>query len=158
MKDKTEKKEMIAFLVKSKKANHLFGFIPYHWINELNIQLELILMVVCGFLDYIFSFSGVFMFIGMVIWWEHFRISEWRIDIMVDYKMRLEKEQELRYEFPDDFGPDFIIDQVTKTMMLNRAMKKYPRPRDLFYLKESSWSIFFTLCYFLFFELIFIFI
>jgi hypothetical protein len=95
------------------------------------------------------------MLVGMIIWWEHFRISEWRIDLIVDYTIRIEDEQALLYEFPDDFGPDFKIDDQTKTIMQKRSLKKYPKPRDLFYLKESRWSIFFTLCYFIFFELFF---
>jgi hypothetical protein len=96
------------------------------------------------------------MFVGLVVWWEHFRISEWRADLIAHYSILLEDEQVLLYEFPEEFGPDFTVDDRTKKIMQNRSLKKIPRPRDFFYLKESRWSIFFTLCYFLLFELIFI--
>ena len=154
--NKSDEKEMLAYLVEVKKAQKLFGFIPYKWFHDLNFELELILIFTCGLMDYLFSFNFFFMLVGMIIWWEHFRISEWRIDLIVDYTIRIEDEQALLYEFPDDFGPDFKVDDQTKTIMQKRSLKKYPKPRDLFYLKESRWSIFFTLCYFILFELIFI--
>lgn len=156
MKNDSWEQEMIAFLVQEKKAQKLFGVIPYKWLHELNFELELVIILLCGLLDYVFSFSYLFMFVGLVVWWEHFRISEWRADLIVHYTILLEDEQALLYEFPEEFGPDFTIDDRTKTIMQNRTLKKIPRPRDFFYLKESRWSIFFTLCFFLIFELIFI--
>lgn len=155
MKNDSCENEMVAFLVQEKKAHKLFGFIPYKWFHELNFELELVIILLSGLLDFVFSFSYLFMLLGLIVWWEHFRIAQWRIDLIVDYTTRIEDEQALLYEFPDDFGPDFTVDEKTKTIMQKRSIKKYPKPRDLFYLKESRWSIFFTLCYFLLFELIF---
>ncbi len=155
MKNNSCENEMLTFLAQEKKAHKLFGCIPYKWFHELNFKLELFIILLCGLLDFMFSFSYLFMLLGFIVWWEHFRISQWRIDLIVDYTIRIEDEQALLYEFPDDFGPDFTIEERTKTILQNRSLKKYPQPRDLFYLKESRWSIFFTLCCFLLFELIF---
>ena len=45
MKNDSWEQEMIAFLVQEKKAQKLFGVIPYKWLHELNFELELAKLV-----------------------------------------------------------------------------------------------------------------
>lgn len=152
---KTElfEQEMISNLKKHKKAGHLFGWIPVGLDSNLGIKLEIYILLLCAILDGIFSLYGVFMVIGMIFWWEYYRVSMWRVDLIIDYSTRMEVEYELLLEFPKTFGPDYSIENETKEIMFQRSLKKYPKPRDLFYFQESKWPIIITFCIFILVEL-----
>ena len=152
---KTElfEQEMISNLKKHKKAGHLFGWIPVGLDSNLGIKLEIYILLSCAVLDSIFSLYGIFMVIGIIFWWEYYRISMWRVDLIFDYSTRMVAEHDLLLEFPETFGPDYTIDDKTKEIMFQLSLKKYPKPSDLLYFQESKWPIFITLCIFILAEL-----
>jgi hypothetical protein len=153
---KTElnKQEMISILEKHKKASHLFGWIPVGLDSSLSIKMEIYILLSFAFLDSIFSLYGIFIVFGMIFWWEYYRISMWRLDLIIDYSNRMEAEYELLLEFPDTFGPDFTIEAKTKEIMVKHCLKKHPKPDDILYFQESKWPIIITFCIFILAELV----